>query len=77
MLADVCGQAFKTMVDAAYDSFQVLMEEAEEISIDVNDIYELTVFDLVRCNTEEEWKIICEAENNGSMYEELQEIVFQ
>ncbi len=65
------------MVDAAYDSFEVLMEETEEIPIDVNDIYELTVFDLVRYNTKEEWKMICEAENNGSTYKELQEMVFQ
>ncbi len=68
-------QSFEEMVDQAYDSFTVLMEETHEAPVDVDDIYEVLVFDLVGCNSRMEWEMIVDAEMDGATFEQLKEIL--
>jgi hypothetical protein len=50
-LRHITGTSIEQMLDAAYYSFEVLIEETKKLPVHLNDIYEVVIFDLIQCNT--------------------------
>jgi hypothetical protein len=73
----VNGASLEEMIDHAFQSVQTLMEEVHEPPVSASDVYERVEFDIIKCNTIHEWDLLCEAQNNGSSFEELEKILFE
>ncbi len=76
-VGQVNGASLEEMIDHAFQSFQTLMEEVHEPPGNASDVYGRVEFDIIKCNTIHEWDLLCEAQNNGSSFEELEKILFE
>jgi len=61
----VQGDSYEEMVDKAYHSLEAMKEEFHNILVHIDDIYEVVIFNLFSCNTQEDWFILPKSRNAG------------
>ncbi len=77
LMGAVGGESFDKMIDEAYESLEMSIEDEDYLPFDIKKIKEFVVFDPVECHNEKELYEAFDLRKKGTSYEEINKAILQ